>query len=55
MQWADREFMSNIVQTKKPVAIDLFAGAGGFSLAAVNAGFSVALALENDPYAVKTY
>lgn len=38
-----------------PVAIDLFAGAGGFSLAALNAGFSVALAIENDTYAVRTY
>ncbi|NWA63809.1 DNA cytosine methyltransferase [Pantoea sp. B9002] len=47
--------MNNFQRIKKPVAIDLFAGAGGFSLAAINAGFSVALALENDPYAVKTY
>ncbi|WP_323900395.1 DNA cytosine methyltransferase [Aeromonas caviae] len=39
----------------KPVVIDLFAGAGGFSLAAVKAGFSVAIAIENDPFAVKTY
>lgn len=39
----------------KPVAIDLFAGAGGFSLAALEAGFSIALAIENDPHAVKTY
>ena len=47
--------MKNIQQKQKPVAIDLFAGAGGFSLAAVNAGFSLALAIENDAYAVKTY
>lgn len=47
--------MNNIQQKQKPVAIDLFAGAGGFSLAAVNAGFSLALAIENDAYAVKTY
>lgn len=39
----------------KPVVIDLFAGAGGFSLAAVQAGCSIAIAIENDPYAVKTY
>lgn len=39
----------------RPVAVDLFAGAGGFSLAAIEAGFSIALAIENDPYAVKTY
>ena len=54
-EWAYRTLMNNIQQIKKPVAIDLFAGAGGFSLAAVNAGFSVAMALENDPYAVRTY
>ncbi|QOL15210.1 DNA cytosine methyltransferase [Dickeya dianthicola] len=39
----------------KPVAIDLFAGAGGFSLAAVQAGFSIAVAIENDAHAVETY
>lgn len=39
----------------KPIAIDLFAGAGGFSLAAVQAGCTVAIAIENDTYAVKTY
>lgn len=39
----------------KPVAIDLFSGAGGFSLAAVQAGCSIAVAIENDPHAVATY
>ncbi|QDK21042.1 DNA cytosine methyltransferase [Leclercia adecarboxylata] len=39
----------------KPIAIDLFAGAGGFSLAAVQAGCTIAIAIENDAYAVKTY
>lgn len=39
----------------KPVVVDLFAGAGGFSLAAVEAGCSIAVAIENDPYAVETY
>lgn len=34
---------------------DIFAGAGGFSLAAQNAGISVRLAIENDPHAVATY
>lgn len=42
-------------KNKQPIAIDLFAGAGGFSLAAVQAGFSIAVAIENDAYAVKTY
>lgn len=39
----------------KPVVVDLFAGAGGFSLAAIQAGCSIAVAIENDPYAVETY
>ncbi|HCT8189516.1 TPA: DNA cytosine methyltransferase [Morganella morganii] len=39
----------------RPIAIDLFAGAGGFSLAAVQAGCSIAIAIENDTHAVVTY
>lgn len=39
----------------RPLAVDLFAGAGGLSLAAIEAGFEIALAVENDPYAVETY
>jgi DNA (cytosine-5)-methyltransferase 1 len=35
--------------------IDLFAGAGGFSLAAARAGFSVKLAVEHDKHACATY
>lgn len=37
------------------VAVDLFAGAGGFSLAAIMAGFSIDFAIENDKFAVQTY
>ena len=37
------------------IGIDLFAGAGGMSLGAKNAGVSVALAVESDPHATKTY
>lgn len=40
---------------RQPVAVDLFAGAGGFSLAALLSGFSIDFAIENDPSAVKTY
>lgn len=39
----------------RPVAIDLFAGAGGLSLGLQQAGFDVAFALDNDPDAVRTY
>jgi DNA (cytosine-5)-methyltransferase 1 len=35
--------------------VDLFSGAGGFSLAAAQAGLEVRLAAENDPHAVLTY
>ncbi len=39
----------------KPTAIDLFAGAGGFSLAAKKAGFQVLAAVEYDKWAQETY
>jgi DNA (cytosine-5)-methyltransferase 1 len=39
----------------RPIAVDLFAGAGGFSLAAMLAGFTIDFAVENDKYAVQTY
>ena len=35
--------------------VDLFAGAGGFSVAAAHAGLRVRLAIENDRHAVRTY
>jgi len=44
-----------ITSKNKPLAVDLFAGAGGLSLAAIEAGFEITLAVENDAYAVETY
>ncbi len=38
-----------------PTAVDLFAGAGGFSLGAIRSGFDVKFAIENEKFAVQTY
>lgn len=46
--------MSQLERTK-PTAIDLFAGAGGLSLGLQQAGFDVAVALDNDPVAARSY
>lgn len=39
----------------RPKAIDLFAGAGGFTLGALRAGFDVVSAVEIDKYAIETH
>ncbi|UCH92713.1 MAG: DNA cytosine methyltransferase [Candidatus Aminicenantes bacterium] len=41
--------------TSDYIGIDLFAGAGGMSLGASQAGIDVRLAVEHDPYAAKTH
>lgn len=41
--------------SRRPVAIDLFAGAGGFSLGIEQAGFDVAVAVEHDPIHAAVY
>jgi DNA (cytosine-5)-methyltransferase 1 len=38
-----------------PTAIDVFSGAGGLSLGLADAGFSVLVAADSDPYAVETH
>lgn len=40
---------------EKPIAVDLFAGAGGFSLGAIRSGFDIAFAIENDVHSATTY
>jgi DNA (cytosine-5)-methyltransferase 1 len=40
---------------RRPVAIDLFAGVGGFSLGIEQAGFDVAVAVEEDPVHAAAY
>ena len=39
----------------RPIAIDLYAGAGGLSLGLEQAGFDVVLAVDRDPYHVTTH
>lgn len=40
---------------KRLTCVDLFCGAGGFSLGVIEAGFEVVAACDNDPYAALTY
>jgi DNA (cytosine-5)-methyltransferase 1 len=40
---------------KRPVAVDLYAGAGGLSLGLEQAGFDVVLAVDRDPYHVAAH
>ncbi len=42
-------------ENQKPTAIDLFAGAGGFPLAAKKAGFRLLASVEYDKWAQQTY
>ena len=48
-------FKRKMNKREKLTAIDLFAGAGGLSLAALNAGIEVRAAVENESHAVETY
>ena len=49
---AVREWLTN---RSGPTAVDLFSGAGGLSLGLADAGFSVLLGADSDPWAVETH
>lgn len=50
-----RKKHKEFLQRQPLICVDLFAGAGGFSLAAVQAGFTVAAAVELNSHACTTY
>jgi len=47
--------MARITHTRRPIGIDLFAGAGGLSLGFEQAGFDIAAAVEIDPIHAATH
>lgn len=44
-----------MIEDVRPLAIDLFSGAGGFSLAAALSGLDIKFAIENDVHSAATY
>ena len=47
--------MPEPTESKKPTAVDMFAGVGGLSLGLKQAGFEVVAAIEKDPVNCVTY
>ena len=57
-KWQEKRTSSNKRHGQKPrvlTAIDLFAGAGGFSVAALACSFDIRAAVEHDPHACDSY
>jgi DNA (cytosine-5)-methyltransferase 1 len=52
---AEGRVVANTQAQKKPVAVELFAGAGGMGYGFQEAGFRIALAIEADRHAAQTY
>jgi DNA (cytosine-5)-methyltransferase 1 len=52
---ANRIFQRFLIMLSKPAILSLFCGCGGFDLGFIKAGFDVALALDINPAAVKSY
>ena len=42
-------------KSRRPLAVDLFCGAGGMSVGLTDAGYDVVLGVDNDPAALETY
>jgi DNA (cytosine-5)-methyltransferase 1 len=51
----NKESSVDDIEATKPTCVDLFAGAGGFSVAAKNVSINVVAAVEFDKHACKTY
>jgi len=52
---AEPQRPAQVVAKRRPVAIDLFGGAGGLGHGFIKAGYRVALAVERDRHAAQTY
>ena len=44
-----------VAKQSGPLAIDLFSGCGGLSIGLEQAGYTVILSVDNDPWALETY
>ncbi len=53
--WRERTLRAASRKTRGPVLVDLFAGAGGLSLGFTRRGYKVALAVDSDPSACRTF